>query len=122
MSNKLIELAHLRNVLFSADFNEASWNMLQKVKKDILALKTPFEDIAINAINNSEEDIKNLNFTAAAQELSLIHNFPFKNYREWNSDYFYSVELSSYLDNTEDVPRIKKLIFLLSKLVDKFDI
>jgi hypothetical protein len=122
MNNKIIELAYLRNQLASENFRETDKQLLHKIKQEITELNTPFKNIAVNAINNCEENIKNSNFKLALQEIQLIHNFPFTNPKTWNSDYFYKIELLSYLEKTEDVQRIKRLILLLSELQNTFEL
>ncbi|MGB8807011.1 hypothetical protein A1D18_01815 [Candidatus Rickettsiella isopodorum] len=67
-----------------------------------------FKEIAINAIKNCKPDIENENFESATQKLPLIHNFFFGSPEIWNSDYFYTVELLSYLEEVNDAKRIKK--------------
>ena len=121
MSNKITELAYLRNQLASANFGMAEKQLLVKIKRDILELDAPFKELALNAINNSEEDIKKAKFELATQEVQLIHNFPFEEPHTWNSDYFYKIELLSYLEQVDDVQRIKKLIFLLGRLQGKLN-
>jgi hypothetical protein len=116
MNNKIIELAYLRNQLISGKYTEDDKSILNDVKEKIMKLNSPFNRIAFNAILNCENDIKNFNFKLAALEIQLIHNFPFSEPQEWNSDYFYKVELLSYLEQIEDVIRIKTLIILLAQL------
>lgn len=119
MNNKITELAYLRNQLASANFNEPDKQLLAKIKEDILRSNTPFKELALNAINNCENDVNNNNFKFATQEIQLIHNFTFEQPHAWNSDYFYRIELLSYLEQIDDVQRVKKLISALGKLQDK---
>ncbi len=116
MNNKIIELAYLRNQLASKKYSDEDEQMINKVKHDISKMNSPFKELALHAINNCENDIKNANFDLATQEMQLIHNFPFYDPEIWDSDYFYKIELLSYLEQVEDVTRIKKLICSLAKL------
>lgn len=119
MKNKIIEIAFIRNHLLSSIFTEEDKKLMEKVKQDILESDTPFKEIAIFAITNCEYDISRGNLKAAGYEMNLIHNFCFCDAKTWDSDYFYTMELSSYFDKTEGPIRIKKLIYELAKLQDK---
>jgi hypothetical protein len=116
MSEKITELAHIRNKLASGFFSKEDEQVLSKTKDKISSLDSSFKEIALNAINNCEQNIRNNEWELAAQEIQLIHNFTFEDAAKWNSDYFYKVELLSYLEQTDDVKRIKKLISLLATL------
>ncbi len=61
-----------------------------------MKLDTPFKELALNAINNSEEDMKKADFKSVTQEIQLIHNFSFEKPQAWNSDYFYKIELLTW--------------------------
>lgn len=121
MHNELIELAHLRNRLSSNFFQKNDEELLAIVKRRILSLNTPFNEIALKAIKNCEDDIKAGKLKSAAQEIHLIHNFPFNNPKKWNSDYFYGSELLSYIEMTDNISRIKELIILLAKLQKEYE-
>ncbi len=116
MGDKMIEFAFIRNKLASDSFNKEDGIMLKMVKDKILISDSPFKEITLNAINNCEEFIRTDQLILAAREIHLIHNFTFNNFTKWNADYFYKIELLSYLEQTEDVSKIKKLILLLAKL------
>lgn len=116
MNDKNIDLTHIRNKLASGSFNKEDEQILSGVKDTISSLNSPFKDIALNAIYNCEQNIRDNEWELAAREIQLIHNFTFENAAKWNSDYFYKVELLSYLEQTDDIKRIKKLILLLAKL------
>ena len=116
MNNKITELAFIRNKLASKQFGADDKRLMNKIKNDISQMNTPFRQLALEAICNCENDIRDAKFDIAAQEIQLIHNFPFNAPESWNSDYFYKIELLSYLENVEDVTRIKKLIYALAKL------
>ncbi|EDP46558.1 hypothetical protein [Rickettsiella grylli] len=119
MSNKILELAFLRNQLASHKFSENDAELLLQIEKKIDIENTIFKAVAINAIKNCKSDIENKNFESATQELQLIHNFCFGSPEIWNSDYFYTVELLSYLEKINDAKRIKKTISLLGDLATK---
>lgn len=114
--SKNIELAFLRNKLASGKFNEEDRELMNKIKENIIILNTPFKELAINAINNCEQDIKKSDFESATQEIQLIHNFTFGDFNAWNQDYFYKIELLSYIELINDSQRIKRLISLLAKI------
>lgn len=116
MIEKISELAHIRNKLVSGKVDDTDIRELSHIKNKISLLNTPFKDIALNAIDNCEKNIKANLLSLAAQEIQLIHNFNFRDPQKWDESYFYKIELLSYLENVEDVMRIKKLIFLLAKL------
>lgn len=122
MSDKFIELVFIKNHLHRGLFNEDDRKLMKKMKECILQLDTPFREIAVNAINNCEEDIKNRNFVNATDEINLIHNFTFTNPKGWNADFFYRIELCSYIENNEDVQRLKKLFICLARLQEKLGI
>lgn len=116
MSDKIIELAYLRNKLASEQFNDEDNILLHEVETKIAATDSIFRKIAINAIENCKLDIKKCDFKAATQEIQFIHNFCFYNSNKWNSDYFYKVELLSYLEQVEDLDRIRRTIQLVAEL------
>ena len=118
MSGKIIEFAFVRNKLVSGHFGEEDKQILHNIKDKILLSNSPFKDILLNGINNCEQSIQDNNLVLAAREIQLIHNFTFGNPAAWNSDYFYKIELLSYLEQTDNVKRIKKLISLLARLSD----
>lgn len=119
MSDKFLELAYLRNQLASHKFNEKDAELLLQIEKKINFINTIFKEVAINAIKNCKLDIENGNFENATQELQLIHNFCFESPKTWNSDYFYTIELLSYLEKIHDAKRIKKVISLLGDLASR---
>lgn len=116
MSDKILELAYLRNQLASHKFNKNDAILLQSIEDKISVSNSVFKKVAINAIENCKLDIKKNDFTAATQEIQLIHNFCFDNPNIWNLDYFYTVELLSYLEKVKDAKRIKKAIKLIGEL------
>lgn len=116
MNYNMIELAYLRNQLACERFFERDNELLDKVKIEISNGSSRFKKIALNAIHNCEEDIKSGDLKSAAQEMRLIHNFPFDNAEKWNEDYFYRIELLSYIEQIDDSKRIKNLIHLLGAL------
>ncbi|WP_339049801.1 hypothetical protein [Rickettsiella endosymbiont of Xylota segnis] len=119
MSEKILELAYLRNQLASYRFNANDAQLLRKIEEKITKENSIFKEVAINAIKNCKLDIENKNFEGATQELQLIHNFCFESPEVWNSDYFYTVELLSYLEKVNNAKRIKKTICLLGDLASK---
>lgn len=110
--SKIIRLSVLRNELASEKFGEEDKQLMNNIKQDILNLNTPFKELAINAINNCEQDIRNNKFKSAVQEIQLIHNFTFNDFNSWNEDYFYKIELLSYIEIINSKVRIEKLISL----------
>lgn len=121
MNYQLTELAYLRNQLATGNFSIEDVQLIKKIKQHISELDTPFKELALNAINNCEQDIENGNFKLATQEIQLIHNLPFEKSEIWNADYFYKIELLSYLEQVEEPKKIKKLIQLLALLDDKLN-
>lgn len=121
MNDKILELAYLRNQLASRKFNEEDVKLLQKIENRISKYDNIFKKIAINAIENCKTDIQEEKFDDAVQELQLIHNFCFEKPDAWNSDYFYTVELLSYLEQMSDAKRIKETIALIGDLVKKIN-
>lgn len=119
MSDKILELAYLRNQLASHRFSEEDFELLRQVENKINNGNSIFKEVAINAIKNCKSDIHGESFESATQELQLIHNFCFESSEAWNSDYFYTVELLSYLEKVNDAKRIKRTISLLGELADK---
>jgi hypothetical protein len=117
MNTKYIELAHLRNRLARGCFDDEDKQLLELIEHKILSSNSPLKDIALNAIENCKESISSNEFMIAMQELQLIHNFTFDDFSKWNSEYFYRVELLSYLEEVDKVSRIKKLISLLAKIL-----
>ena len=116
MSEKNTELAHIRNKLVSGFFSEEDEKILSNAKDKISSLNSPFKEIALNAIHSCEQSIRNNELELASREIQLIHNFTFEDAAKWNSDYFYKIELLSYLEQIDDAKKIKKLISLLAKL------
>ncbi len=116
MNEKILELAYLRNQLASKQFDDKDATLMQEIVDKIFNSKSMFKDISLNAIENCKLDISKANFKAATQEIQLIHNFPFDAPEKWNADYFYKIELLSYLEQVENVSRIKKVIKLLGAL------
>lgn len=121
MSRKIVELAYLRNQLASGNFSDTDKQLMSEIKQKILRLNNLFTELALSAITRCEEDIKKDDFKLATQEIQLIHNFTFNEPQSWNSNYFYKIELLSYLEQIEDTQRIKKLIFSLAKLQDAYN-
>mgnify|MGYP006377271751 FL=1 len=119
MSDKILELACLRNQLASHRFSGNDAELLREIENKINTGNSIFKEVAINAIKNCKSDIENANFESATQELQLIHNFCFGSPTLWDSDYFYTVELLSYLEKVNDAKRIKKTIGLLGGLANK---
>lgn len=119
MSGKILELAYLRNQLASKKFSEDDSRLLQVIEEQIKSKDSIFKEIALNAIMNSKLDIKNGDFESAAQEIQLIHNFTFEKPELWNSNYFYTIELLSYLEQVKNAERIKKTICLIGWLESK---
>ena len=111
MSDKILELACLRNQLASHRFSGNDAELLREIENKINTGNSIFKEVAINAIKNCKSDIENGNFESATQELQLIHNFCFGSPTLWDSDYFYTVELLSYLEKVNDAKRIKKTIY-----------
>lgn len=116
MNSKILELAYLRNQLASNQFDDKDATLMQEVADKIINSNSKFKEISLNAVENCKLDISKANFKAATQEIQLIHNFPFDIPEQWNADYFYKIELLSYLEQVEDVARIKKVIKLLGAL------
>lgn len=116
MNEEMIELAYIRNHLACNNFSEEDKKLLNEVKQKIIKLNTPFTEVALNAIKNCENDIENKDYKSAAQEIHLIHNFTFNNVTSWNSDYFYKIELLSYIELNNDIQRLKRLFISLGKL------
>lgn len=114
-----MELAFLRNDLASGKYDTNTSNLLYKIKMQISNSNSPFKELAMNALVNCENDLKNKDFTLASFEINLIHNFTFENLVLWDSNHFYSIELLSYIENVENVARIRKLILLLGRLEEK---
>lgn len=77
MSDKLIELVHIRNKLATENLHKEDMLLLKNIKSNISLSTSPFKDLAWNAINNCEENIKVNNWKLAAQEIQLIHDFAF---------------------------------------------
>jgi hypothetical protein len=111
MDGKYIELAYLRNHLRSSIFNDADFQLIEKIKEKVEKSNTP--------IHNCQRDILKKDFALAEQEINLIHNFPFDNYQLWDSDHFYKIELLSYLEGVDKVIRIKQLISSLARLQEE---
>lgn len=121
MDGKIVEIAVVRNRLASNNFDSQDNKIMNQITQEISGMDTPFKVMALNSLRNCMHDIKNSNFELAAQELQLIHNFPFKNPSNWNSKYFYTVELLSYMDQVNNVERISKLIQLVADLQQQID-
>ena|SRR3989338_6440797 len=119
MSDKILELSYLRNQLASLKFSEDDATLLQEIEDKIKNGNSIFKEVAINAIKNCKSDIRNCDFETATQELQLIHNFCFEAPEVWNSDYFYTVELLSYLEKVNNAERIKKTISLVGRLANE---
>jgi hypothetical protein len=120
MTDKLIELAHIRNRLATEKFDAEDMDLMIKIKNEISKMNTPFKEIVINAIDNCVQDIRANKLALATQEIQLIHNFTFYDKNKWNSEYFYKFELLNYIELVDDVKRIKRLIGLLAKLEINF--
>lgn len=118
MNEKITELAYIRNKLIEKSFNEGDKRLLDRIKDIISTTDSPFKKIALNAIENCEHHIRNNEWELGANEIQLIHNFTFKDMASWNSEYFYKVELLSYLEQTEDVDKIKRLISLFANIIN----
>lgn len=119
--NKSIELAFLRNQLAMGRFSNEDSELMSKFKNKMVNSNTPFKELAINAINNCEQDINSGNFKSATQEIQLIHNFTFEDFHDWNSDHFYKIELLSYIELANSSERIKKVIVLIAGLIHKLE-
>jgi len=119
MSDKILGLAYLRNQLASHKFNEDDAKLLHQIEEKINKGNSIFKYVSINAIKNCKLDIENKNFDSATQEIQLIHNFCFEKPESWNSDYFYTVELLSYLEQVNDAERVKKAIGLIGDLASE---
>lgn len=105
----LIEFAYLRNMLSRKRFDLEENEILLKSKKKVLESNGPFSSLIALCIKNCIDDIKNNNFDSAANELNLIHNLPidFLEVEKWNELYFYKNEFLNYVDNVQDLLRIK---------------
>ena len=116
----MIELAHVRNMLVRKKFGQEEIQMLSAVRSALHDNKTPFAEIILNGIDNCLVDVSKNDFDTAKFEINLIHNFPIleKDINNWDERHFYTVEMLTYLENVEDVSRIKKIILLVSKLQD----
>lgn len=121
MNDKIIEIAHLRNRLNLGYFEIEDKNLLDNTEKCISQIDSPFKELSLHSISNCRKDIKRNDLKSAANELRMIHNFPFRNPLAWNSDYFYTIELPSYLENVDDANKIKIFIGLLAKLQINFE-
>lgn len=115
----MLELAILRNKLIDNIFSENERDLIESIRKLLKNfIRNPFNRLIENALKNCEEDVAKNDFKSAVQEIQVVHNFPLGNTdtSKWDENHFYRVELLSYLEQVDNVERIKKLIAELAKL------
>ncbi len=121
MSDIFVELAFLRNHLMKKIFQKEDYMLLNKTIEMILNSESPFMGVALWSLKICEIEIKEGDFVSAANQINFIHNFPFKNYKVWNSNYFYKIEFPNYIEKINDSKKIKEVIREISKLEEKLN-
>jgi hypothetical protein len=116
---KIIEIAHLRNLVAKKNYSHSEKELISNIEKEILKHKNRLANIALESILNCKTDLSNNDYESAARELHLIHNFPLKDseLNNWDEYYFYKFELLGYIETVKKTERIKKLILNLSKII-----
>ena len=109
-----IELAHVRNMLFNNKFSKDEKDILLSIRNKVINDNNKFKSLVLLAIENCLEDAKT-DMKKAGIEINLIHNLPITE-NKWDEEYFYTVELLGYIENINDVIRIKKVINILADI------
>lgn len=106
----MIELAFVRNKLAKKKFGELEKNTLEEVMFEFKNSKSPFSPIVLDALSNCISDIQRNDFESASAEINLVHNLPGPDsgIEKWDRDYFFDVELPTYIKTTQHEERAKK--------------
>lgn len=101
-----------RNVLFGGNTTEHVLPTLQKVlvDRDLISVSSTrkiIERCAAEAI----DQIKDGHFVSAGWILNLVHNLPLDEVRErnWDIDYFLSMELPTFLEHFEEIKSARQI-------------
>jgi len=65
--------------------------------------------------------VESFYFTSAGMILNLIHNLPLneESEKKWSIDYFLSMELTTFLENYEQIHSSRKIVFCVCKHLER---
>lgn len=111
-----------RNNLFNLNLNANTLESLKIIDENINTVELVFvQDILRAAIFCVNLNLKNNKILSAGRVLNLVHNMPSSKVElsNWDLDYFFSIELSSFLDCYEEVDGAKVLLLSLAANLGK---
>jgi hypothetical protein len=106
-----------RNNLFNLNLNKNTIESIKLIESNINSVELDFiQEILRKAITCVNLNIKNNKLLSAGRVLNLIHNLPSskEELKRWDIDYFFSIELPSFLEHYEEVDGVKVLMLTLA--------
>lgn len=113
-----------RNILLGGYSNEHVLACLEDVLMELDSISILSTKMIIEyCVSEVIKQVKDSNFVSAGMILNFIHNLPLDDTseRNWDVDYFLSVELSAFLDNFDEVTSSRKIVlFICSRLAPRY--
>jgi len=123
MESKQLGFLYIRGALFNAVYHDQVKKVFSETYEELLNRKDKESynnnmiDFMLAMMDNAQEELNDGNLMLAGYDINLLHNLPETIYSNWNEEYFYKAEFSSYIDNMIDerrIDKVKKVIHLVA--------
>lgn len=113
------ELLFLRMKLLNNKFDKED----EILFKDLLSTlesskKNNYKLFILSILHLAQNELDKQNYIEAGRDINFVHNIPTTHKKEFNEEYFFNVELLSYLEflsESNKTKKIKQVITLVSK-------
>ncbi len=115
---KIIELALIRNDLANKSCTETTMIQIEEIKNKLQKINYKKNKFMLEIIKLAELEIAKKEYINASHDFALIHNFSSYEEKLWNEKYFYKFDFVDYYDylmENNNLFKLKKIIFLISK-------
>ncbi|GAB3254602.1 hypothetical protein [Chitinimonas naiadis] len=102
-----------RNILLEGHLNDSVLDCLKEVIENVDSISvTSTRRIIEFCVPEVVRQVEDANLVSAGMILNLIHNLPLDSADEqkWDLDYFLSMELSSFLENYDEIKSAQEVI------------
>lgn len=113
-----------RNILLNGISNDHVMNGLQQVESNLNKITNETtKNILKFCVPIAIDQVQNSNYAEAGWILNFAHNFPIQEEKQknWDVDYFLSVELPAFLDHYEEIKSARKIVlYVCSQIADRY--
>ena len=105
-----------RNMLFNHGPIENVLTCLEEVIANVASISVPpVRKIVAYCVSAAIKNIENSDSVGAGRILNLIHNLPLEEVieKQWDIDYFFSVELPEFLEHYSEVLSAKEVVLYI---------